>query len=151
MIEIKYKKLHEMATIPKSWSNHAVGADIHACIPTDAPGGRTTALLPAGAIRAVHTFIAVEAPTDHFLAICSRSGLASKGIFVANAPGIVDPDYRGEILILLYNSGYDSYYIKHGDRIAQMVAMPAISISGIEVPELSESYRGAQGFGSTGT
>lgn len=151
MIELKCKLLHELAILPRSWSDHSVGLDLHALIPADTPGGRTTAILPPRTTRVIRTGISVEPPPNIFLAVCSRGGLASKfSIFVTNSPGIVDPDYRGEIMILLYNGGHETHYIKHGDRVAQLVAMPAISLQPIAVISLSPTLRGEQRFGSTG-
>lgn len=152
MIDLRITRLHELALIPKSWTEHAIGLDLHACIPTDTPGGKTTAMIPSGAVRAIRTCIAVEPPENFFLMVCSRSGLAKNhGVFVINSPGIIDPDYRGEIIVLLLNSNYATYYVKHGDRIAQLIAMPAHSLRTVEVSELSSSLRGDQGFGSTGS
>lgn len=82
--------------------------------------------------------------------VVSRSGLALRGIFVTNAPGILDPDYRGEIEVLLYNGGHEAHYVKHGDRIAQLIFAPFTPASVREVEALSETERGAKGFGSTG-
>lgn len=151
MIELKCKLLHELAFLPRCWSEHAIWYDLHACIPSERPGGRTNAMVPARATRKIRTYVAVEPPIGHFLAVCSRSGLAGGSVFVANAPGIIDPDYRGEICVLLYNGSHETYYVQHGDRIAQLIALPAIPMNVIECAELSISLRGEQGFGSTGS
>lgn len=90
-------------------------------------------------------------PPGHCIMICSRSGLATQSVFVANAPGIVDPDYIGEIKVILHNGGFMPHYIKHGDRIAQALIVPFARVRVALVDELPESERGARGFGSTGS
>ena len=87
--------------------------------------------------------------TDYFFMVVSRSGLASKGIVVANAPGIIDFDYRGEVCVLLYNRGSDFYEISAGDRIAQLVTMRH-EVFEIEGTKTQSNVRGTGGFGSTG-
>lgn len=85
--------------------------------------------------------------------VCSRSGLATKGIFVANAPGVIDPDYRGEIKVILFNGSPEVHWVQHNDRIAQVLVMPVLSPDWKEAPyDLREDQttRGAAGFGSTG-
>lgn len=82
--------------------------------------------------------------------VCSRSGLASNGIVVANSPGIIDPDYKGEIGVILHNNGFDTKFIKSGDRIAQLVILSGVRrISKFEGNEV-RGERGDKGFGSTG-
>jgi dUTP pyrophosphatase len=71
-------------------------------------------------------------------------------VFVANAPGIVDPDYTGEIRIILFNGGIEPFFIKHGDRIAQLLVVPFAAPSVVEIEGLPETPRGERGFGSTG-
>ena len=108
--------------------------------------------IPAGAIRSIPTGIAAEPDTDSVaLLIFPRSGLASKhGITLANAIGLVDSDYRGEICVPLINLGKEAFTIEPGMRIAQLVASP-ILLPEIEVTDtLTETQRGAGGFGSTG-
>jgi len=83
--------------------------------------------------------------------VVSRSGLAGIGVFVTNAPGIIDPDYRGEIKVLLYNGGFQAHYVQHGDRIAQLIIAPFVPATCREVQLLTETARGEAGFGSTGT
>ena len=83
-------------------------------------------------------------------AVCSRGGLASKSIFVANAPGIIDPDYRGEIMVILYNGGHETYYIQHEDRIAQLIAIQAQMTGIVELEITDETERGEGRLGSTG-
>lgn len=124
----------------------AVGADLRACINqsvTIAPGGRAT--IPTG--------IRVAIPRGFEGQVRSRSGLAHRdGVFVLNAPGTIDPDYRGEICVILCNMGEQSITINSGDRIAQLVIAPAVQVEfdKVLVSELDETERGEGGFGSTG-
>lgn len=127
-----------------------IGFDIHAFLLTESgkPSkksiGRTeTAKIPTGLI--------LKAPPGYYIQVCSRSGLAGKSVFVANAPGIIDPDYTGEIFVLLHNSGFETCWIEHDHRIAQIVLtkiQPA-QLRQIATPPTSTG-RGKDGFGSTG-
>lgn len=98
----------------------------------------------------VPTGIEIEVPPNHFGAVCSRSGLAGRSIWVANAPGVIDPDYRGEIKVLLHNGGIETQYIKHDDRIAQLLIIPYAAATVLVTSKLSETARGSSGLGSTG-
>jgi dUTP pyrophosphatase len=149
MIQVKLKRLHHDAILPHQGTEGSVGYDLHAYILSSSGrpdkkiiGAKTTMNIPTG--------IAIEAPDGYFTAVCSRSGLAKDSLSVCNSPGIVDPDYRGEIRVLLYNGGYEWRTIHHEDRIAQLVFFPAIYANLIEVPELSQTERGEKGLGSTG-
>jgi len=82
--------------------------------------------------------------------VCSRSGLASRGIFVANAPGIVDPDYTGEIKVILFNGSQEPHYVRQGDRIAQVLIIPFFEPGFAEVDRFPPTERGERGFGSSG-
>ena len=142
---IKIKKLRPEATIPTSGSAYAAGYDLYACLPegdvTVAP--HTTAKIGTGLSMAV--------PEGYFGAIFARSGLATKeGLRPANCVGVCDSDYRGEYIIAVHNDSDEARSIAHGDRIAQLVVMPYLAVEFEEVDELSETERGAGGFGSTG-
>lgn len=92
----------------------------------------------------------LELKDDEVALVCSRSGLALSGITVANSPGIIDPDYKGEVGVILYNSGVDAQFIRKGDRIAQLVILSGVRrVSKFEGNTI-RSERGDQGFGSTG-
>jgi dUTP pyrophosphatase len=107
-----------------------------------APSGR--ALIPTG--------LAIAVPPGWEAQVRPRSGLALKhGVTVANAPGTIDSDYRGEVGVILINLGSVPFSVKRGDRIAQLVIAPVVAASLAEVPELPATQRGAGGFGSTGT
>ncbi len=139
------KKLSPNAVIPSYATSSAAGADLYSCLDepvTIAPG--ETAL--------IHTSIALEIPEGCAGLIYARSGLASKrGLAPANKVGVIDSDYRGEIMVALHNHGSVSQTIEHGERIAQIVITPYITADFEESDSLSETKRGSGGFGSTGT
>ena len=99
----------------------------------------------------IHTYLSMEIPVGYAGLIYARSGLASKkGLAPANKVGVVDADYRGEIMVALHNHSNDTQTISNGERIAQLVITPFLKASFIETDELSDTVRGAGGFGSTG-
>ncbi|HIH50960.1 MAG TPA: dUTP diphosphatase, partial [Nanoarchaeota archaeon] len=108
-------------------------------------------MLSAGERKIVGTGIAIEMPQNYHAEIRPRSGLAAKhGITVLNAPGTIDSGYRGEVQVILINLGKEDFLIAKGERIAQMLFSKVDAISFEEVDELTESARGAGGFGSSG-
>ena len=105
----------------------------------------------AGEVVAVPTGLAMAIPRGYEGQVRPRSGLARKhAVTVANAPGTIDADYRGECMVLLINLGREPFTIAHGDRVAQLVIAPVSQAEVVEVDELSTTARGAGGFGSTG-
>jgi dUTP pyrophosphatase len=107
--------------------------------------------LPPGGRHAVATGFALAIPAGYEVQVRPRSGLALKhGISLANTPGTIDADYRGELKVILINLGAEPFEIRRGDRIAQLVLAPVTLASWHEVEELDETARGAGGFGSTG-
>lgn len=144
MEAIRVKKLRPGATLPAYGSLGAAGADLTACLDTPvtiAPG--QTAFIPTG--------IALEVSANCAGLIYARSGMACKqGLAPANKVGVIDSDYRGEILVALHNHGCQSRVIKPGQRIAQLLITPVLTPAYEEVPELSDTLRDAGGFGSTG-
>jgi dUTP pyrophosphatase len=132
--------------LPSHQTAGAAGLDLLAALPrgetlTLRPGGR--ALLPTG--------LAIALPPGYEAQVRPRSGLAVKfGITVLNAPGTVDADYRGEVMVPLINLGQEDFAIQRGDRIAQMVVAPVTRVTLEEVETLDETPRGNAGFGSTG-
>jgi len=107
--------------------------------------------IAAGARHAVATGLAVAIPHGFEIQVRPRSGLALKhGITVANAPGTIDSDYRGEVKVILINHGAEPFAIVRGDRVAQLVLAPVVVASWLPVGELDETARGEGGFGSTG-
>lgn len=108
------------------------------------------AILRPGERRLIPTGLRLAIPPGHVGMVCSRSGLAARdGVFVLNAPGIIDPGYRGEIAVLLANLSDQRFVISAGDRIAQLVIVPTAAVAFVSEP-LSDSDRGDGGFGSTG-
>lgn len=143
-MKVKIKRLNERAIIPTYGSDYAAGADLYACTE-----GEVT--VDAGQTVLIKTGIALEVPVGYGAFIYARSGLASKrGLAPANKVGVVDCDYRGEVMVALHNHSSIPQTINHGERIAQMVIAPYITAEFEEVDELSETIRGAGGFGSTG-
>ena len=142
--KMNIKKLDENAIIPTYGSAAAAGADLYACADTDIT-------IEAGATVLVHTGVAMAIPDGYVGLIFARSGLATKrGLAPANKVGVVDSDYRGEIMVALHNHSSVPQTISHGERIAQMVFIPYAAASFEIVDELDSTARGAGGFGSTG-
>ena len=144
MMQIKIKKLHPLAGIPEYQTLHAAGADLTACL-------EEPLTIAPMEIRAVPTGFAMEIPAGYEAQIRPRSGLASKGLSVPNAPGTIDADYRGEVKVILVNLSSEPFTVKRGERIAQIVpARVAHEIDFKESDEVSGTVRGAGGFGHTG-
>lgn len=151
-IPILVKKLHPDAIIPTFAREGDAGADVYACLnEKDRYNGlflrpQTVIIIPTG--------LAFQIPEGYEIQVRSRSGLAAKeGIFVLNSPGTIDSGYRGELKIILsmQSQGFYKKYIKHGDRIAQLVVNKLPSVNFVEVDDIStETQRGTGGFGSTG-
>lgn len=162
---IKFKKLYKDAIIPKYQTKGAVGMDLHAFVSENVPSSFNsksypdindsyvpTIAIPAGQQFAVETGLSVAVPEGWEMQIRPRSGLALKNqITITNAPGTLDPDFRGPIKVILFNLGKEPFYVKHGDRIAQAVIGPIFKPEIVEVSELEKTERGEKGFGSTGT
>lgn len=144
MASIPVKILREGAILPTYGSVEAAGADLYACLDapvTIAPG--QTSFIPTG--------IAMAVPRGCAGLIYARSGLACKrGLAPANKVGVIDSDYRGEIMVALYNHGTESRTIETGERIAQMVITPVLTPVYEAVQILSDTERASGGFGSTG-
>ncbi len=143
--EVKIKKLKENAKIPTYGTEYAAGADLYACIEEEmvfAPG--ETKLVPTG--------LSFELPVGYAGLIYARSGLATKrNLAPANKVGVVDSDYRGEVMVSLHNHGTIEQKIEPQERIAQFIITPYLKAKFIEVDDLEDSERGANAFGSTGT
>jgi dUTP pyrophosphatase len=130
------------AKLPEYKTNGASGADICSTISTEIEPDNI-AIIPTGLLP--------EIPEGYEIQIRPRSGLAAKyGITVLNTPGTIDSDYRGEIKVILINTGKDKFVINKGDRIAQIVVAPVVQAQFVNKIELSETERGTDGFGSTG-
>lgn len=139
------KKLKSSATVPSYGSACAAGADLYAC--EDAP-----VTIGVGETVLIHTGIAMAIPDGYVGLIYARSGLATKkGLAPANKVGVIDSDYRGEIMVALHNHGSTAQTVEHGERIAQIVFTPYVAADFSVTDELDSTERGAGGFGSTGS
>ena len=142
---INVKKLRENATLPTRGSAQAAGYDLYACI----DGGSVT--IAPHSTEKIGTGLAIAVPDGYIGAIFARSGLAAKrGLRPANCVGVADSDYRGEYIVALHNDTDEPRTVAAGERIAQLVVMPYLSVEFTEVADLDETERGAGGFGSTG-
>ena len=144
MVKVNFIKLNEKAIKPTYGSQFAAGADLYAC-----EGEEVT--IAAGETRLIHTGLALEIPEGYAGLIYARSGIATKrGLAPANKVGVIDSDYRGEIMVSLHNHSSESQTIADGERIAQLVITPFLAVEFNETGELTDTVRGAGGFGSTG-
>jgi dUTP pyrophosphatase len=142
---VRFKRLRPEAILPRYMTAGAAGMDLSSAadgpITLEAHGGRS----------GVPTGWAIELPHGFEAQVRPRSGLAAKhGVTLTNAPGTIDSDYRGELVVLLVNLGREPHTIQPGDRIAQLVIAPVVQASVEEVEALSDTTRGAGGFGHTG-
>jgi dUTP pyrophosphatase len=142
-MRLKVRRLDERARLPSRAHPDDAGLDLYAL--------EATTLAP-GARAAIHTGVAIEIPAGHAGLVLPRSGLAARhGIALVNAPGLIDAGYRGELRVLLLNTDRESEYrVSAGDRIAQLVIAVVAPTSVTEVSALTDSARGAAGFGSSG-
>ena len=144
-MKVNFKKLNENAIMPTYGSEFAAGADLYACT-----NGETVTFGP-GETKLIKTGIAMEIPEGYAGLIYARSGIANKrGLAPSNKVGVVDSDYRGEIMVSLHNHSLVEQSITDGERISQMVIAPFLKVEYTEVDELTETVRGEGGFGSTG-
>lgn len=143
-MKMNVKKLNDNAVVPTYGSLSAAGADLYSC------EGEIT--ISPGKTRLVHTGLAMQIPEGYVGLIYARSGIATKrGLAPANKVGVIDSDYRGEIMVALHNHSDEDAVIAEGERIAQIVITPYLSVDFIEVDALDDTERGTGGFGSTGT
>lgn len=139
---MKIKKLSPDAIIPTKGSKEAAGLDLYAL---------SDVTIPSGKMKKVCTGIAVAIPDGYFGGIYARSGLATKaGLRLANDVGIIDSDYRGEVIVALYNDSTEMRTISKGDRVAQLIIQPYEKVEIEEVTNLDSTDRGEGGFGSSG-
>ena len=142
---VKVKKTDERATLPTYGSEYAAGADLYALLDTP------VTIAPAQTML-IHTGLSMEIPEGYAGLIYARSGLASKkGLAPANKVGVVDADYRGEVMVALHNHSDKPQTVEHGERIAQLVIAPFLAVNYEETDTLSDTVRGEGGFGSTGS
>jgi dUTP pyrophosphatase len=132
--------------LPAYQSAHAAGLDLLAAVAENAP-----VVLAPGRHAMVPTGLAIALPEGFEAQVRPRSGLAARhGVTVLNSPGTIDADYRGEIQVILINHGAEAFTIRRGERIAQMVIAPVVQAELVTAARLSDTDRGAGGFGSTG-
>lgn len=142
-MEIKVKKLTPSAKLPTYGSEFSAGADLYS--------DEEEFVIAPGETRLVHTGLAVEIPEGFGGFIYARSGLASKkGLAPANKVGVIDADYRGEVMVALFNHSAAKQTVAAGERLAQLVIAPFLKADFIEAEELSDTERADGGFGSTG-
>ena len=143
-MQVKIKILNENATIPAYGTEFSAGADIYAM------RGESVIVPPHGTVL-IHTGFAAEIPQGYVGLIFARSGMATKRhLAPANKVGVIDSDYRGEFMVSLHNHSDAPATVEGGERIAQLVIVPYIQAEFCPVADLSETGRGAGGFGSTG-
>lgn len=144
-VDIPIKALYDDVTLPTRGSEYAAGYDLYCYAPSKIK------LYPHETIK-VKTGISVEFPEGTFGAIFARSGLATnRGLRPANCVGVIDSDYRGEILVPLHNDSDEVKTIEPKERIAQLILLPFVEMNFIKVDKLNKTERGEGGFGSTGT
>ncbi len=142
---VNIKKLDNRAKIPTYGSGYSAGADLYAVCDGE------LSIKPNETIL-VHTYLSLEIPEGYGGFIYARSGLASKkGLAPANKVGVIDADYRGEVMVALHNHSSSEQKISDGERIAQLVIAPFLKAEFNEKDELTDTERGAGGFGSTGS
>jgi dUTP pyrophosphatase len=143
-MKINFKKLDERAVTPTYGTEYSAGADLYALADAQVTiGGGETVL--------IHTGIAMEIPEGYVGLVFARSGLATKkNLAPANKVGVIDSDYRGEIMVALHNHGAAEQTVEGGERIAQIAIVPFLKAEFNECDELSDTARGVGGFGSTG-
>jgi dUTP pyrophosphatase len=146
VVDVRQLPHAEGLALPAYQSADAAGLDLLAAIPHDAPldlAPGTYAMIPTGLVVAL--------PPGFEAQVRPRSGLAAKhGVTVLNSPGTVDADYRGEVNVLLINHGKDTFTIRRGERIAQMVIAPVVQAQLAAATSIAPTARGSGGFGSTG-
>ncbi len=143
--DVKIKKLNSQAVIPTYGTEFSAGADLYACMDE-------TVTFKPGETRLIKTGLAMEIPVGYAGLIYARSGLATKkGLAPANKVGVIDADYRGEIMVALHNHSTVETTVEPGERIAQMVIAPFLAANFISADELNDTTRSTGGFGSTGT
>lgn len=145
---MRVKLLSETALPPTRATDGSAGYDLY--YPGRCNGSETQVTLLPGCITLIDTELSIEIPPRYVGLVCPRSGLASKGVTVANSPGVIDSDFRGRLGVLLVNNSKTNYVVQPRTRIAQLVVVPCKTLDVEIVSELSDTIRGSGGFGSTG-
>ena len=143
-IPVKIKRLSENAKLPVHGSEAAAGYDVFACV-------EELITIPPHTTAKISTGLSVEIPEGYFMGVFARSGLATKeGLRPSNCTGVVDSDYRGEVIVALHNDSDITRYVRPQEKIAQLIVLPFMYWDIQDVDELSDTERGTGGFGSTG-
>ncbi len=143
--EVRIKKLSPDAVVPTYGSPFSAGADLYAC-------EKAPVTIEPGKTVLIHTGLSFEIPEGFAGLIYARSGLATKkGLAPANKVGVIDADYRGEVMVSLFNQSGIPQTVEPGERLAQMIITPFLKADFTVSDELSDTLRGQGGFGSTGT
>lgn len=151
MPQLLFEKIHPDAPLPQRLIEHDAGFDVCAFGLTHTGNGRTWIIPPHETVT-IPTGLLIAPPFGYAVLVLSRSSLAQRSLIVANAPGLVDPGYRGELKIILHNMGYESQSVRSLDRIAQLLLFPVVKDASCKEGKVDpgETKRGAAGFGSTG-
>lgn len=143
-MDLRFKRLCETAHAPTFGTKYSAGMDLY-------NSETNTIEIASHETKFIHTGLVFEIPIGYVGLVYARSGLACKrGLRLANSTGVIDSDYRGEVMVALHNDSNDAQVINPGERIAQMIIMPYPSIDLVEVNEVDDTERGVGGFGSTG-
>lgn len=145
-LDVRIRRLAGNADLPlpSYQTKDAAGMDVHAAVPSDVT-------IRPGEVAGVPCGFSLAVPPGYEAQVRPRSGLAAKhAITLANPPGTIDPDYRGEVKVLLINLGKSEFVVTRGMRIAQLLVLPVPRVAWVEVDELPPTERGAGGFGHTG-
>lgn len=143
-MEVRFKKLNDLAKIPTRGSKFSAGYDLYAATNKDIQ-------IPPHSTVKIGTGLAMDLPNGYFGAIVARSGIATKrGLRPINCLGVCDFDYKGEYIVALHNDTTETKTVQAGERIAQLILLPYQDIDFKEVDELSDTDRGSGGFGSSG-
>ena len=141
-MKINFKRLNDSAIVPTRGSKYAAGYDLHSTSDVEIKPGETVK---------INTGIAMEIPDEFVGLVFARSGIATKrGLRPANCVGVIDPDYRGEIMVALHNDSDSVQRVNIHERVAQISIVPFLPAEFTEVDELNDTVRGTGGFGSTG-
>jgi dUTP pyrophosphatase len=144
-VNVKYKKLRDLAIVPSYQSEHAAGMDLYSA-------NESLISIDPGEIVLIPLGFAMALPDNYEAQVRPRSGLGTKfGVTLPNSPGTIDADYRGEVSVPLINHGKEPFVVETNMRIAQMIIAPVVQATFEVVEELDETMRGAGGFGSTGS
>ena len=142
--DLRIKKLRDNAQMPTYGSEYAAGADMYAALDE-------AVTIEPGETKFIPTGLAFEIPEGYAGFVHARSGLASKrGLAPANKVGVIDADYRGEVMVALHNHGKEPQTVEAGERVAQMIIAPFVAVNYVFSDELDDTLRGEGGFGSTG-